>query len=69
MENVHQRFTTLISLKFIFSVIKMILLICIYFTYDENIFTGMTYETERNSNDYNKARQVYIIFNKILTLR
>jgi len=53
-----QQFTFLISLNFLLSISRIIILICIYFTYDENIFSGMSYVTERNDIEYLKARDV-----------
>jgi len=53
-----QQFNFLIALKFLFSIIRIILLICIYFTYDENIFSGLSFIEERNEEKYLQARAV-----------
>ncbi len=54
------RFTLLVQFKFLFSIIKGILLLCIYFTYDENIFSGLAISDERNSENYLKARSIIL---------
>lgn len=54
-----QQFNFLMSLKFLFSISRVILLVCIFFTYDENIFSGLNFSTERNDAEYIKARAVY----------
>lgn len=48
----------LIELKFLFTIIKIILLLCIYFTYDENLFAGLSLKSERLSDQYNLTRGV-----------
>jgi hypothetical protein len=53
---------TLVQIKFVFSIIKIILLICIYFTYDENIFSGLSLSDERLNENYLKARAMYQYF-------
>ena len=58
MENVPQKFLTLLSYKFLLSIIRSILLICIYFTYDENIFIGLNFYEERGDEEYETARTV-----------
>ena len=58
MENVPEKFQLLISLKFLFSVIKGILLLCIFFTFEENIFVGLNFVTERNTSEFLKAKDV-----------
>jgi hypothetical protein len=58
MENIPQKFLTLISFKFLFSIIRGILILCIFFTYDENIFSGLNFYVERGDLDYEIARSM-----------
>lgn len=51
-----KKYTLLIELKFLFLIIKIILVICVYLTYDENIFSGLSLVEERDSDKYNTAR-------------
>lgn len=53
-----QQFNFLMSLKFLLSISRIILLLCIFFTYDENIFSGLNFIIERNEEEYLKARSV-----------
>jgi hypothetical protein len=58
MENVPQKYLTLLSIKFLFSIIRGILILCIFFTFDENIFSGLNYYAERGDLDYLIAKSV-----------
>jgi hypothetical protein len=51
-----KKYTLLIELKFLFLMIKIILVICVYLTYDENIFSGLSLVDERDNDKYNQAR-------------
>lgn len=51
-----KKYTLLIELKFLFLMIKIILVICVYLTYDENIFSGLSLVEERDSDKYHTAR-------------
>ena len=50
----------IIQLKFILSVMKIILLLSIFFTQDENIFSGLAMTDEKNGANYNYARGVIL---------
>lgn len=50
----------IIQLKFILSVMKIILLLCIFFTEDENIFSGLAMTDEKNGANYNYARGIIL---------
>lgn len=54
------KFHTVIKLKFLFTIIKIILLLCIYFTYDENLFAGLSLINVRNDDKYMQARATFI---------
>jgi hypothetical protein len=58
MERERNTFKTLIKLNFFFCIMKVFLLLSIYFTYDENIFNGISMKAERNSIEYYDARTV-----------
>lgn len=50
----------IVQLRFIFSILKIILLICIYFTKDEYIFSGLSMSDERNGDNYSKAAGIFM---------
>lgn len=50
----------IIQLKFILTVMKIILLLCIFFTIDENIFSGLAMTDEKNEANYNYARGIIL---------
>ncbi len=54
------KFSILVKLKFLFLVIRMILILCIYFTYDENVFSGLSVLSQRNDTFYMNARAILI---------
>ena len=54
-------FCLIIQLKYLFAIIKLILIICIYLTYDENIFSGLSILDERLENNYMKARAILLL--------
>ncbi len=55
-----KKYTFLIQFKFLLVLIKLILIICIYLTYDENLFSGLSVISERNSDNYLKARSILL---------
>jgi hypothetical protein len=61
-EVIPNKFHLEIQLKYLFTMIKIILIVCIYLTYDENIFSGLSLMAERLDVDYMKARTVYYLF-------
>lgn len=58
--NIPTKFFILVKLKFLFLMIRMILILCIYFTYDENVFSGLSVLGQRNDTFYMEARAVLI---------
>lgn len=54
------KFFYLIKLKFLFVLFKLIILLCIYFTFDENIFSGLSMLSERNDENYKIARAIIL---------
>ncbi len=56
MNDLPSKFQGLIKFKFLFTIIKVILLLCIWFTYDENVFKGLRFNAVRGDSDYNNAR-------------
>ena len=50
------KFPILIKLKYLFLIIKLILMLCVYLTYDENLFSGLSLIEERESENYYIAR-------------
>lgn len=56
MEN--NNFKGIIRLNFLFSIMKLFLLISIYLTYDENVFKSISIKAERNSKEYYDARSM-----------
>jgi hypothetical protein len=55
-----RKFYRLIQYKFLLSIIKCILVLWIYFTYDENIFSGIALKDERDNENYLNARSIII---------
>ena len=51
-----KKYTLLIKLKFLFLMIKMILIICVFITYEENLFSGLSLIEERDGDKYNQAK-------------
>ncbi len=58
------KYSFIIQTKFILTIIQIIELLCIYFTYDENIFSGLGINISRLSEEYNIARTMYILIIK-----
>lgn len=54
-------FSLIIRLKYLFVVIKLFLIICIYLTYDENIFSGLSMIEERLESNYMKSRTILLL--------
>jgi hypothetical protein len=50
----------IVHLKFILSMLKNILLLCIFFTQDENIFSGLAMTDEKGGVNYNYARGIFL---------
>ena len=48
------------KIKFLFAIIKLILVICVYLTYDENVFSGLNILATRGDDNYMKARAVLL---------
>ena len=48
-------YKNLINLKFLFSILCLIVLLVIWLTYDNNIFIGLKMTAEYNDSDYKKA--------------
>ncbi len=65
-------YKNLIKLKFLFSIICFILILIIWVTYDNNIFSGLNILAEYNDHNYKKARKwvlsSLIIFTIFLTV-
>ena len=55
------RFHSVITLKFLFTIIAIIFLFIIYFTFDENVFSGLALIDERNEEAYMVARTVLLV--------
>ncbi len=54
-------YVNLVKLKYLFLIIKFILVVCVYLTYDENIFSGLSLVDERGGTNYMQARTVLIL--------
>jgi hypothetical protein len=65
---IDNKFHTIIRLKFIFIVAEIIELICIYLSYEENVFAGLSIKAERLSKDFTTASTVYIVTNSRLLI-
>ena len=63
-------YKTLINLKFLFSILCTIIIIVIWITYDNNIYTGLSMSAEYKDDDYKDADTIIfsclIIFSIIL---
>ena len=46
----------LINLKFLFSIICLLMILIIFVTYDNNIYAGLGMINEYNDNDYKKGK-------------
>ncbi len=57
-ENKNTKFTGLIRFKFLLTIFQIIELICIFFTYDENIFEGVGIKIKRNDDEYIVGRSM-----------
>jgi hypothetical protein len=55
---IDDKFLTIIRLKFVFIVAQIIELVCIYLTYDEFVFLGLSIKAVRFSEEYTTASTV-----------
>jgi len=55
-----QVFIYIVKLKYLFLIFKLILVICVYITYEENIFCGLNITDEKYSPNYNNANAVIV---------
>lgn len=56
-----RNFLMMIKIKFLLLIFKHILIFCVYFTYDENIFSGLSIMNIRGDNNYKVASTVLLI--------
>ena len=52
----------LINLKFMFSIICLLMIIIIFVTYDNNIYAGLGMISEYNDDDYKKGKRIILAF-------
>ena len=52
----------LINLKFLFSIICLLMILIIFVTYDNNIYAGLGMLNEYNDNDYKECKRIILAF-------